>query len=283
MNIETALAIIISFVLALIGGTILTSQFNKKLIRYKVIDTAFLSIVMYFVLSRILGLALNANELALAGWNILPVVGDQEVLIWLSQWPWLIFNVFDGNFLFLEVLTAVSLAQLLANLTHKRIGDDREREKYNRISSILSVIVIVPMQLAAWINSYNANISLLLPIISLGISFIAIIFIFLVVRRAWQFNVLILLVQICVIFFLSFYENLPGAISQELVSINVVVPTIIYLALTLFTGLQILTRVSNIKTREIERSPKNQGEIRNSTKSDKFNRRNHNESYATRN
>lgn len=244
MNLTTVAALTISFLIAIFGGGILSRSLNNKIFRYKVLDTAIITLVLTIVIGRILGLALNWENQVFAGWNLLPVVEEQGGLVWFSQWPWLIFNITDGQFLFLEFLTAMSLAFLVANISHKRITDDKQREVYNRISAFLSILTTLPLAIVSLINSYHGNLNFLLPVFNISAATITLIAIFLFIKRAWQINLLILLVQIAAVIFINFEKQLPGSVSNQF-SINITIPTIIYIALIIFTILQIVTRLNN--------------------------------------
>lgn len=164
LNIITIGALVLSFVLALVL-TLLRRQGRGKLLSFYGLDIAFTSLIIYFLLARIAGLLLHADELATVGWSFFPLTQPDEQILLLENWPWMFFNFLDGRFLFLDVGLCFVLAVMLGNLTmSQNLRGYSERFKLERRQFAILVVCLTPLLLATIANGYLAgNLRLGLP------------------------------------------------------------------------------------------------------------------------
>jgi hypothetical protein len=152
LEITTILSLALGIVLIPILGWY-SARDSKPADTFRVIDIALISFVVFLVLSRALGLFFYSEGLP-NSWSLLPITQPENEVLYLETWPWVIFRVIDGRFLFVEFIAALFLVELIfRNLFESRLGL-KNLIKSQHVAAGVYMVALIPLFISAYFNGY---------------------------------------------------------------------------------------------------------------------------------
>jgi len=169
---------------------------DKNLSNFQLLDISLGTLGIFFLLARVLGLIYYWAEISSANWTLLPVIQPSHNLVFFSTWPWLIFNITDGRFFFLEAIGAFILADLIFKFFHRGYSISNNNTYY-RLGFLIPSLALTPFFIGALVNSYLAGQFIIsLPLISLLIILLGCVMVVLTVRNKLSLYLTLFLLQI---------------------------------------------------------------------------------------
>ncbi len=235
-QIITVITLIIGFLINIVISWYLGSARGDKKEGFRYLDISALSIIIFFIIARVLGIILFWDEFQGKGWSFLPITQPKQEVQFFENWPWLFFQFTDGKFLFLEAATSLFFGFHILSLFQSLKNKKKQILLYKFIPIIYSVSLI-PFAVAMYINQYmiadfSPNISLffLLNLIFL------VLFSLIIVKDQITMQVGILLVQLMGLIFLNIAVE-----DHVLFSNNINVVNFIIFIIIAFTIVQVIS------------------------------------------
>lgn len=171
-QLTTLIALIVSLAVLFLSGSLFARQSNRA-DTFRALDLAVVSWISFFIISRVLGLILNASQLSEVGWSVFPLTQPVDQILVFNSWPWLFFKITDGLFLFLEAGGGILAALLILQIFHRNTKLHNQQVLTTAVKIYFASLI--PLAIAAIVNSYLAgNFSIpagIFLLTTLGISF----------------------------------------------------------------------------------------------------------------
>lgn len=177
----TIIALVASLVVAVLGSWYL-QKFLKLKRSFELLDKILVSLVLYFVFGRLLGLVYYWDEVSSVGFALLPVTQPGNEILLFEQWPWIIFQITDSRMFLLEGLLAAIFGDIITSLGERSKRDADSRLRNQQYFFLVFAIVLIPLQLAQLVTGHLQSDLTSPQIFGVGLSIFAILIIMLLAR-----------------------------------------------------------------------------------------------------
>lgn len=123
---------------------------------YRVLDLAVTSFILFFIIARVLGMIYFREGLPVT-WTLLPLSQPDATVEFFQTWPWKIFDVTDGRFLFVEGISAYAIAELVFIIVNGRRMRLSRQIKVREQALAIFLVSLIPLFVVAYINDYLAE------------------------------------------------------------------------------------------------------------------------------
>jgi hypothetical protein len=207
LEIPTVIALIASVMMIFVFGWFLGRYLNQER-AYSLIDEALAFLVVYILISRVLGLIYFSGEIEATTWALSPIMEIDSQISFFDNWPWYFLKFNDGAFLFLDTAAAFITVRLIFSGLQKRIERDVFKTNFVKYSLVIAYIVTICLSVAQLFNSYLlGDFNIALPWVSLFTAAIGGLYVFFIADKQLMINLWLILQQIITVVFLALFRN----------------------------------------------------------------------------
>ncbi len=207
LEITTVIALVFSVVLITVFGWFLGRYLSQER-AYSLIDEGITFLVVYILISRVLGLIYFSAEIEATSWALSPIMEVDGQISFFDNWPWYFFKFNDGAFLFLDAAASFITVRLVFSGLQKRIERDVYKTNFLKYSLVIAYIVSVCLAVAQLLNSYLfGDFNVALPWVSLFTAIIGALYVFFIADKQLLINLWLIIQQIITVIFLALFRN----------------------------------------------------------------------------
>lgn len=214
---------------------------------FQLVDFALITLIVYLVLSRILGLVFFSELNTGVEWTLLPITQPEQEIVFFSGWPWAFLRFSDSQFFLTEITSSFIIADLIHSAIHQQRARHPKANLMLQLAFVIAQLGLLPLLSTAILNKHlDIYFATNWPVFIVGATAVLVILGFLIAKTKVAVYFLSLLQLFVVVAILNYTASTDYSANYQ----GIIFFYVIIIGLTLIRLLSAVLRSADVQKQE---------------------------------